>query len=56
MGDRSLLHRFFRVAARSPDRPFLEWQDGDPRRRRSLSYREAARMVVRLSGEIGRRL
>ncbi len=56
MGDRSLLHRFFRVAARSPDRPFLEWQDGDPRRRRSLSYREAARMIVRLSGEIGRRL
>ena len=56
MGDRSLLHRFFRVAARSPDRPFLEWQDGDPRRRRSLSYRDAARMVLRLSKEIGRRI
>ncbi|MCL5953739.1 MAG: AMP-binding protein [Nitrospirae bacterium] len=56
MADRSLLHRFFRVAARSPDRSFLEWQDGDPRRRRSLSYRDAARMVVRLSKEIGRRL
>ena len=56
MADRSLLHRFFRVAALSPDRSFLEWQDGDPRRRRSLSYRHAAGMVVRLSEGIGRRL
>ena len=56
MADRSLLHRFFRIASEHPDRSFLEWQGGDPRRRRSLSYWDAARMVVCLSGEIGRRL
>ncbi|MGC8529978.1 MAG: AMP-binding protein [Leptospirillia bacterium] len=54
MADRSLLHRFFRIAAEHPDRSFLEWRDGDPRRRRSLSYRDADRIVVHLAAEIRR--
>ena len=56
MSDRSLLHRFFRVAATCPRRSFLEWREGDSRQPRTLSYEETARRIVFLAGEIARQL